>query len=184
MPCPVVTASIRAWSSEGGSLSVQARHQRFRVVAGVSHERMARKALGQQGSWGWWDGAGPPLWPSVRARVRRGGIQGPGWGEPLVPAEGEGAVDQGLVTVGGPLGADLEVGPAELVLDLFAALLDPWPQPVQPDDLGEVGRRVRTGGGMRGVGMGQVGGQVPGGLRGRADGSVVATTRRHGLFGP
>ncbi len=74
MPCPVVTASIKAWSSEGGSLSVQARHHRVRVVAGVSQERMARKALGQQGCWGWWDGAGPPLWPFVGARVRRGGI--------------------------------------------------------------------------------------------------------------
>ncbi|PNG89687.1 hypothetical protein SMF913_25152 [Streptomyces malaysiensis] len=42
----MVTASIRAWSSEGGSLSVQARHHRVRVVAGVSQERMARKALG------------------------------------------------------------------------------------------------------------------------------------------
>jgi hypothetical protein len=47
MPCPVVTASIRAWSSAGGSVSVQARHQRVRVMAGASQERMARKTLGQ-----------------------------------------------------------------------------------------------------------------------------------------
>jgi hypothetical protein len=153
-------------------LSVQARHHRFRVVAGVSHERMARKALGQQGSWGWWDGAGPPLWPSVRARVRRGGIQGPGWGEPLVPAEGEGAVDQGLVAADCAVGADLEVGPAEFVLDLPVALLDPRPQTVETDNLGEVGWRVRAGGGVGCVGMGQVGGQIPGGvvpLKGRVE---------------
>src|SRR5262249_38140482 len=136
MPCPLVTASIRAWSSEGGSVSVQARHHRLRGMAGVSQERMARKALGQQGCWGGWDGAGPPLWPLVRARVRRGGIQRSGWGEPLVPAEGESAVDQGLVAADGAVGADLEVGPAEFVLDLLVALLDPRPQAVEADDLG------------------------------------------------
>ncbi|MDX3246001.1 hypothetical protein [Streptomyces sp. ME18-1-4] len=38
----------------------------------MSQERMARKALGQQG---WWDGAGPPPWHLVSG-VRRGGVQG------------------------------------------------------------------------------------------------------------
>lgn len=142
MPCPVVTASIRAWSSEGGPVSVQACHRRLRVTAGVSQDRMARNALGQQGGWDWWDGAGPPLRPVVGAGVRRCDIQGSGWGEPLVPAEGEGAVGQGLVAADGAVGADLEVGPAEFVLDLLVALLDPRPQSVEADDLGEVGRRV------------------------------------------
>lgn len=164
MPCPVVTASISAWSSEGGSVSVQARHHRLRVTARMSQERMARNALGQQGCWGWWDGAGPPLWPLVGARVRRGGVQGSRWGEPLVPAEGEGAVDQGVVVADGAVGADLEVCPAEFVLDLFVALLDPRPQAVETDDLGEGSRRVRAGGGVGSVGVGQVGGQVSGGL--------------------
>jgi hypothetical protein len=72
MPCPVVTASIRAWSSEGGSVSLHARHHQVRAMAGVSMERMARKALGQQGGWGWWGMAGPPLWARVGARVRVG----------------------------------------------------------------------------------------------------------------
>jgi len=36
-------------------------------------------------------------------------------GEPGVPAEAERAVDQGLVAAGRGIGADLEVGPAELV---------------------------------------------------------------------
>ena len=66
-------------------MSVRTRHHRLRVVAGVSHERMARKAPGQQGSWGWWGVTGPPLWPVVGGRVGRGGIQWSGWGEPLVP---------------------------------------------------------------------------------------------------
>lgn len=88
MPCPVMTASIRAWISEGGPVSVHACHHRLRVLAGVSQERMARKPRGKQGCWGWrgwWDGArspsgqGPTRWhPGVRvgrtigpSRVRR-----------------------------------------------------------------------------------------------------------------
>jgi hypothetical protein len=39
-----------------------------------------------------------------------------GIGEPGGPAEAEGAVDQGLVAADGDVGADLEVGPAQLVL--------------------------------------------------------------------
>jgi hypothetical protein len=109
-------------------------------VGGVSQERTARKALGQQGCWGWWDGTGSSLWPLVGAGGRRGGVQGSGWGEPLVPAEGEGTVDQGLVAADGAVGANLEVGSAEFVLDLLVALLEPWPQAVEADDLGEVGR--------------------------------------------
>lgn len=156
MPCPVVTASISAWSSEGGSVSVQARHHRLRVTAGVSQERMARNALGQQGRWGWWDGAGPPL--SGPSSGHGSGAVASRWGEPLVPAEGESAVDQGLVAANGAVGADLEVCPAGFVLDLFVALLDPRPQAVETDDLGEGSRRVRAGGGVESVGVGQVGG--------------------------
>jgi hypothetical protein len=77
MPCPVVTASIRAWSSEGGSVSVQARHHRLRAKAGVSQERMARKARpagllglvgrGRSPSLAPRRGAGPARWhPGVR----------------------------------------------------------------------------------------------------------------------
>ncbi len=39
-------------------------------------------------------------------------------------------------------GADLEVGPAEFVLDLLVALLDLVSQPVEPYHLGEIGGRV------------------------------------------
>lgn len=54
---------------EGGSVSVQARHHRVRVTAGVAQERMARKALGQQACWGWW---GPRLFPLPGPRRGRG----------------------------------------------------------------------------------------------------------------
>jgi hypothetical protein len=97
----------QGWSSEGGSLSVQARHHRLRVTAGASQERMARKALGQQGCWGRWDGAGPLSPAPGRGTGPARWHQGSGWGEPLVPAEGEGAVDQGLVAADGAGGADL-----------------------------------------------------------------------------
>jgi hypothetical protein len=82
---------------------------------------------------------GPPLsaaglWP------RRGTIPlGRLTGEPGVPAEAEGAVDQGLVAADRGTGANLEVGPAQFVLDLLVALLDPVPDPVDPHDLGQAG---------------------------------------------
>jgi hypothetical protein len=43
--------------------------------------------------------------------------------EPGVPAEAERAVDQGLVATDRDIGADLEVGPAQLVFDLLVASL-------------------------------------------------------------
>src|SRR6266496_4614026 len=85
-------------------------------------------------------------------------------GEPGVSAEAERAVDQGLVAADRGVGADLEVRPAQLVFDLFAALLDPVPDPVDPHDLGQVRGRVRAVRLARAAGAGQVGGQVPGGL--------------------
>jgi hypothetical protein len=39
-------------------------------MAGASQERTARKALGQQGSWGWW-GVAAPLRPVIEAGARR-----------------------------------------------------------------------------------------------------------------
>jgi hypothetical protein len=44
--------------------------------------------------------------------------------EPGVPAEAERAVDQHLVAADGEVGADLEIGPAQLILDLLIALLN------------------------------------------------------------
>ena len=43
----------------------------------------------------------------------------------------------------GAVGADLEVGPAECVLDLFVPLLYPVAEPVQAHDLGQGGGRER-----------------------------------------
>ena len=53
-----------------------------------------------------------------RARAVWGG-RGPG-----IPAKAERAVDQGLVAADRDVGADLDVGPAQLVFDLFVALLN------------------------------------------------------------
>lgn len=89
MPCPVVTASIRAWSSLGGSVSVHACHHQVRVMAGVSQDRRARKAQRRQGCWDLWGmsdslslapprSTGPARWhPAVRV----GRTTGPGEGE-------------------------------------------------------------------------------------------------------
>jgi len=65
-------------------------------------------------------------------------------GEPGGPAEAERAVDQHLVAADRDIGADLEVGPAQLVLDLLAALLNPVPDAVDPGDLGQVRCRVNA----------------------------------------
>src|SRR6266702_8256123 len=85
-------------------------------------------------------------------------------GEPGVPAEAEGAVDQDLVAADGEVGADLEVSPAELVLDLLVALLDPVADGVDPGDLGQAGGGVGAAGLAGAAGPGQVGDQVPGGV--------------------
>ena len=78
---------------------------------------------------------------------RRGGRR-PGR-EPGPPAEGEGAEDEVPVPTDRLVGADHEVGPAQLLLELLVALLDPVPQAVQPDDLGQVGRGERRLVGVR-----------------------------------
>jgi hypothetical protein len=62
------------------------------------------------------------------------------------------------------VGADLEVGPAQLVLDLPLALLDPVADAVDPHHLGQVRGRVRAAGLAQAARLGQVRGQVPGGL--------------------
>ena len=85
-------------------------------------------------------------------------------GEPGVPAEAERAVDQHLVAADGDVGADLEVGPAELVLDLLIRLLDPVPQPVDPRDLGQAHGRPGAILLARAAEPGQVRDEMPGGL--------------------
>src|SRR6266540_4168585 len=84
------------------------------------------------------------------------------WGGPMAPA-GAGAAGAARPGADRPVAADLEVGPAQLVLDLLVALLDPVAQAVQAHHLGEVGRR--EGGRRRcplATGTAQVGDQVPG----------------------
>src|SRR5262249_42019560 len=185
-PQPAATEFIRACSCAGGGALDHARHQRCNAIDGESQARIARNACGQEGAGGAAAG-GPPLsaagsWPRCRRLLLRQVI-----GEPGIPAEAEGAVDQGLVAAHRGIGADLEVGPAQLVFELFVALLDPVPDAVDPHDLGQARRRVRAFGLARAAGAGPVRGGVPGGLvrqGGGVAGSAVATTRRRAPSGP
>src|SRR2546430_4098297 len=75
---------------------------------------------------------GPPLSASG-LRPRRLSVAGCGVvAEPGGPAEAERAVDQHLVPADGDVGGDLEVGPAQPVLDLLVALSGPVPDPLDP----------------------------------------------------
>jgi len=65
-------------------------------------------------------------------------------GGPGGPAEAGRAGDQGLVAADGDIGADLEAGPARLVLDLLVGLPGPVPDAVDPHDLGRAGGRARA----------------------------------------
>src|SRR5215218_3328238 len=77
-------------------------------------------------------------------------------GEDGLPAERERTAHQGPVPPDRPVAADLEVGPAELALDLLVALLDPVAQPIQAHHLGQV-RLLAAAAGR----PGQVGQQIP-----------------------
>src|SRR6516225_9389642 len=105
-PQPAATELIRAWSCGGGGALDHACHQRCSAIEGESQARIARNACGQDGA-GSAAAHGPPLsargcGPRVPGLMRRRMISEPG-----VPAEAEGAVDQGLVAADGGIGADL-----------------------------------------------------------------------------
>jgi len=102
-----------------------------------------------------------------RVRKRSASFVGRNWvldaiDEPGGPAEAERAVDQHLLAADRDIGADLEVGPAQLALDLLVILLDPVPDAVDPHDLRQAGGRVRDAGLTWAAGPGQVRGQVSG----------------------
>ena len=99
-------------------------HQRCSAIEGESQARIARSARGQDGAGGGKTARGPPLSaagcrPRLLRFMRCGMVVEPG-----VPAEAECGVDQGLVAADRDIGADLEVGPAQLVFDLLVALLN------------------------------------------------------------
>ena len=123
-----------------------AAHQRCSAVQGESQARTARSARGQDGAGGGPAARGPPLSGAGSGLRCRIAVLRRVIGEPGGPAEAERAVDQHLVAADRDIGADLEVGPAQLVLDLLVALLDPVPDPVDPHDLGQVRGRVRAAG--------------------------------------
>src|SRR5215831_11227065 len=125
-PQPAATESIRACSCGGGGAWDHAGHQRRSAVQGESQARTARSARGQDGAGA---GSSPPLSAAgSRLRSRRFGRRM--ISEPGIPAEAERAGDEGLVAADRGVGADLEVGPAQLVLDLLVTLFDPVPDAV------------------------------------------------------
>src|SRR5438552_14387753 len=112
-----------ACSCRGGGALDHAGHQRRSAIQGESQARTARSARGQDGAGRGPAARGPPLsaaGPGLRCRVVLRRVIG----EPGGPAEAERAGDQHLVAADRDIGADLEVGPAEFVLDLLVALLD------------------------------------------------------------
>jgi hypothetical protein len=149
---------------------------------GVSQACTARNATGHE--LGVADSAPMPT-RRCPPRGQRGGLGvrrrwlGGVLGEEGLPAERERTADQHPVAADRPVGADLEVAPAQLALDLLVALLDPVAQPIQPHHLGKVGLLGAAGGGA-----GQVGQQVSTAVPGSLAGSVVATTSRNRRSGP
>jgi len=122
-----VTELIRACSCGGGGALDHACHQRRSAIQGESQARTARSARGQDGACGGTAARGPPLSaagrrPRCRRMTRYGVVVESG-----IPAEAERAVDQGLVAADRDIGADLAVGPAQLVFDLLVALLTARP---------------------------------------------------------
>jgi hypothetical protein len=119
--------------------------QRPTTTQGASQPRTRRSVTGQQTSTGWlawWAGPLPPRGPRGGGGLG-GGRLGGVIGEPGLPAERERTPDQLPVAADRAVRAGLEVGPAQLVLDLLVALLDPVAQAVQAYHLGQVGRRER-----------------------------------------
>ena len=144
----------------GGGAGDHDRQQRASTLQGISQARTARNATGHEGLMA---GSAPMPGRPRPPRGHRGCLRvgqrrlGGGFGEEGLLAERERATDQGPVAADGPVASDLEVGPAELALDLLVALLDSVAQPVQPHDAGEVGLL-----GAPGDGTWQVGQQIPG----------------------
>lgn len=82
------------------------------------------------------------------------------------------------------VGAGLEVGPAEFVLDLLVALLDPVPQPVEPYHFGEISGWVAAVCSRGDPGRGRLVARYQVDVSGRVAGSVVTTTSRIAPLGP
>src|SRR6266567_5450989 len=140
-PAATASSSIPSWA--GGGLVDHARQQRSSTTHGPSQPRTRRSACGH-GTMTWHvlvlvAGRLPPRGPRGGGSLRLGG-RGLGrvLGEPRPPAKTERAAHQRPVPPDRPVTSDLEVGPAELVLDLLVALLDPVAQPIGADDLGEL----------------------------------------------
>ena len=157
MPQPASKNSMSAPSSGGGGLFEHACQQCVSQRTGVSHERTARNRRGQRRRTR--DAAG---W--IFSPCRRDGIAQAHLGRLVPPAEGERAAHQRPVAADGTVAAHHEVGPAQFILHLLVALLDPVAQAVQARDRLVVRYQVVNSG--------------------KARRSVVMHTARTGLAGP
>jgi hypothetical protein len=136
------------------------RHQRQRKVQGSSHGRTRRRVTGQVvvEARAACESASIFLPAGRRAgridRVHASRSLGLGrWfqasggsallGEPGLPAEREGTADQVPVATDRTIAAHHEVRPAQFLLHLLVALLDPVAQSVQAHDLRQPGRGMR-----------------------------------------
>ena len=127
-----------ACSWRGGGALDHAAHQRCNAIQGESQARTARIARGQDGSGAGAVAGGPPL-SAAGLRLRcRAVVLRRVLGEPGSPAEAERAGDQGLMAADRDIGADLEISPAQLVLDLLIPLLGPVPDAVDPHHFSQV----------------------------------------------
>src|SRR3982074_2316512 len=135
--------------SGGGGAVDHARHQRERDAQGSSQARTRRSVTGQVTMYVVLacDESAPIFPPAGRRAGRNGRVRARrsvslgGWSgitsgagllrEPGSPAERESATDQLPVAADGAIAAHHEIRPAQFVLDLFVALLDPVAQPIQ-----------------------------------------------------
>ncbi len=184
MALPANTQSSSAWNAGGGGRSDHARQKRCNMIHGSSQARTSRSAAGQLTlGRGCFDrriffSRRPPVSSTGRGRapfalascrllrlIEFDRLDLAAGQRP--PAKGEGATHQLPVAADGVVGAHLILGPAQALLDLLVALLDPGAQAVQARDLGQVRRRQRALLRTKRARGWQVGRQIPGCLLGQ-----------------
>jgi hypothetical protein len=148
---PLPTHPNRVCSSTGGGPWDQACHQRHSNVQGVSQLRTRRRVTGHDTI------ATPLLFPPLSSFCSPAVSSKPG-----APAETKGTKHQNPVAPNGSVSPYHEVGPAQLLLYLFVALLHPDAQAIQPHYLPQVcSLEVGVSSSVRSRSR-QVGEQIPG----------------------
>jgi len=179
----------------GGGALDQARHQRQGNVQGSSHARTRRSVTGQATVHAVTAAESTPIFPPAGRRAGRNdrvcegrslglgrwfqAMYGAGLlGEPRLPAKRESTADQLPVASDRTIAAHHEVRPAQFLLDLFVALLDPVPQSVQPHDLRQAAGAWDESAARCEPGHGRLVVRYQVLIAGSVAGSVVATTNR------